>query len=173
MKPFHFILFLVFTIFFFQNQSIAQETSINKKGRIRLSDGRAINFKKLVLKDNKISYTDPKTLNKLELDKARVIDIQSIQGNHAIEYGLGCAGGALVGSILGIVRASVQNLDTSGAAGIVAGLTLTGGLIGVLIGINKPKYKTAWENPNFDFSAISIETSNPNNVSSIGIHYSF
>lgn len=124
-----------------------------KKGRIFTADGYKITFTSLTGNSDNFSFKKSEANAFTELSTAKVLRIQQETGNEAGKWAAIVGASGLVGSLLGVAQANRElsglgvEKNNSATVPIVVGLTALSAGIGALIGMNKKKYRTVWENP--------------------------
>jgi len=116
-----------------------------KNAKISLKNFSKYEAKDLRILSDTISFFNKKTLtmNVLDLNKIEYFRIQV--GNQSMKY----AGyGSLIVCLIAIVNVYniPQNQRINNSGGIVLGFTISGALIGGLIGLSVPKWKTYYLN---------------------------
>lgn len=120
------------------------------KGRILTDDGQKIKFTNLVSAPEQYTYKMAESGQSRGIAAGNVVRIEQQTGSEAGKWALVMGGAGLLGSLLGVARASSSvdgEVDKSKIAPVVIGLTAASALVGVAIGSGRKKYKTEYQNP--------------------------
>lgn len=167
-------------LFIFPTLIFSQEEDVHlKRGRLYTADGFEMKFLNLNQQGEQITIENYKgkftTLNKSE-----ILRIDRKSGSEALAWG-GYIGGItflqswlLITTIESPLNISAEDQRKKDRI-IIAGSTIIGTLVGLLIGGSKSKYQRVYNDPSFALSPnkLGVNFSNPNNISSLTLSYQF
>jgi len=144
-----------------------------KKGKIFTTDGNLIGFQMLRQTDDKFFYQNI-TGEFIGIPKSEINLIKKQNGSHAFRFGLTSGASAIFGYFIGSAVSNKQVSVKTKKNGFIIS-ALSGTLFGLIYGSTKKKYSTIYksDSPKQTFGQLKLEVTSPNEISSLGLVYSF